>query len=283
MKRDVLTLLSIKGKTRCPYLAIPIPGERPFVVERKHFESVTRKITITETTLKRIEGPDHKAKGLWALTIQHHTGNVRGRYVFYNLLQTRFATNYDGFKREMWKWAESYRRVGVRKSETPFEKQIRQLSKEIDKLHLGKPPLHPLLPGPYTREFSESVRETILAWRNGKAERKRIARIAALALRCKITDRQAYDALRALGYKVTSYCKITSAQRRYWKMEGRNDYWQRLYTQCGLANAGYNHKIYHGYCDQRALLPESFTRHAEARVEYLATKRQAESLQNQIN
>src|SRR5580658_6150793 len=91
------------SKPRCPYLAINIPGERPFVVERKLYESATRGITIVDTTLAKETVGDHGE--IWVLTVTHKTGRVRGRLRFYNLLQTQFATTYWMFKRDLADWA----------------------------------------------------------------------------------------------------------------------------------------------------------------------------------
>lgn len=270
-------LPNIKGRTRCPYLAIPIPGERPFVVSREMFERVTRDITITDTSLDKLTVESHGK--IWALTIVHRTGKARGRCVLYNLLQTTFAHNYWTFKLAMYKWAESHRDKPVRNSTTKFDKLIDKLERELGRVREDvSGPWHPLLPPKAGYGTSRYYAASELEWHKTRADRKRIARVAGLVLKNHITERTGYEMLREMGYKIKRFSALGVGERRREKIGGTDAYWRTVYSFCGITSL----HVSNLWNRQGGDLTQELQRHAESRVEYLQDKRHAESLRIQI-
>src|SRR2546426_863510 len=65
--RHVHALTIPKGGRTCPFLALSIPGERPFVVRTDVYKAVIKGIHVTDTSLEKIK--HEKFGDIWALTI----------------------------------------------------------------------------------------------------------------------------------------------------------------------------------------------------------------------
>ncbi len=283
----------------CPYLAIPIPGERPFIVERRMYQRVTKGLNITDTSLERIND-------IWQLTIVHNTvygvgrRPVRGRFVFYNLAQTRFHTPYmwRKFRETMAAWAEKQRKARSTAKLTPeaakIAPQIRRLQREMEGLRRygeSDPPQHPYC---YPVEPSGEYERSLEArWRNQRAARKQIAQIAVAVLARKLTNATAYRKLREMGYAVRTISQLRVDEKRQLGSEniGRKNkycafavddsaYWKNLYRFC-IPDVARRYRFGKAY--DSVSFCRDLQEHARRRKEFLQTRRELRSLQSQID
>lgn len=273
------------AKPRCPYLAINIPGERPFVVERRLYESITRGITIVDTALaKESVYIDSTVKfaarqgtidGVWVLTIKHHTGRVRGTTRLFNLLQTRFHSpmEYRDFKLSLADWAARAfkKKSAVAAPTDKHMKQIARLEKELKRLYAHQP-VNPLL-----REDCEysGGREFKERWAQQRSQRMQLALIGAWALKGVISPAKAYELLDEAGYDVVKQSKLKTWDRT--RLNGA-DYWQRLYLfERGMAEKREEWKKF-----AAAPLEQRLTEHRESLIRFIGAKREIDSIKTQI-
>lgn len=284
MENKIITI----PKSTCPYIAIPIPGKRPFLVKRTVFQAATKGINMVSAELSSYES------GYW-LIVEHKTVTasgtvIRGRYKFRNQWSVQAL---DGVRR----WAERERQKRAKvvtqgASATLTKKQAAQVAKwqrELAKLHVGDPPTHPFNRERYSyREYRASTATTPevpfwwASWYSQRAMRKQIARIAGLVLKGKLSDRQAYTQLRELLGNVTfkTYGAMTGNQREAFDIKWADDYWKRLPRVIwGIWGSCSGNK-------PRDLCPvdfaEQLAHHRESVQEYLVRKCQAVQLQSLI-
>jgi hypothetical protein len=275
------------AKPRCPYLAINIPGERPFVVERKLYEAATKGINIVDTTLTKMKRGDGE---IWVLTIKHSRGSTWGTVKFYNLLETRFDTpyKYSEFKRGLANWAaKAYAKTKVSEVPTQHQKQIARLEKELKKLY-ARMPVHPLLPRERLEFYTtagttacvahsrDGDREYALRWRNERTQRMQLALIGGWVVKNVISPTKAYELLDEAGYDVKKYSKLTPSTRGYYGIYSENGYWQKLY----LIAYGTIHK--RRPCYNPPPLSEQLTQHRDHLIQFLGKKREIDSIKTQI-
>jgi hypothetical protein len=93
---------------QCPFIGINIEGRRPLVIERRKYETVTRKINVTSERVEQLPS------GSYALVIEHATGNVRGKYRFNDcndyFRHRYFTPGYESIKAFIEDWAERKRK-----------------------------------------------------------------------------------------------------------------------------------------------------------------------------
>lgn len=265
---------------RCPYLAINIPGERPFVVERKLYESAMRGVHITESSLAKQPRGDNGTE-IWVLTIKHNGGKVRGTLKFYNLLQTKFAGNYEymKFKENLADWAaRAYRKKETLKNPpTKHQKQVAKLERELKKLYAHQPK-NPLLPDIDDHSFRiyEGHREYYARWTNDRLSRKELALVGGWVLKGVITPMIAYKLLHDCEYGVTKFSKVTHSYRQYHDVHSEQDYWKKLYRfAVGLADKRKS-------SFKETPLVEQLASHRLSLVGFLERKREIDSIKTQI-
>lgn len=260
---------------RCPYLAINIPGERPFVVERKLYESAMRGVHITESSLAKQPRGDN-GNEIWVLTIKHNGGKVRGTLRFYNLLQTTFAGNYEysRFKTYLADWAaRAYKKkVIAANPPTKHQKQIVRLERELKKLWAHHPK-NPLL---RDVDVYKGHREYCARWSSDRLSRKELALIGGWVLKGVITPIMAYKLLHDCEYSVTKFSKLTNSYRRHYDLHGERDYWSKLY----LFACGSTEKRKSSF--KETPLVERLASHRLSLVEFLERKREIDSIKTQI-
>jgi hypothetical protein len=280
MKLSLIDRVSRTSK-HCPYLAIPIPGQRPFVVERKLFNTALRGITITDSSLEEITHPTEKRFAtIWALTITHNNGRGHGRLVFYNLLQTRYRENYQyfRFKQDIAKWADRQRKqvkTAANPAHARIDKQIRALQREMSKIYVHRP-INPLIP--MHRESNDWQRERELRWHQQRTQRTALAKIAGDWLKDRVTSQTAYKQVRSAGCSLKTYSQVTYRDRCRCGMHCESDYWRNLY-KIVLAQP---YPVRKDIGRKPANLGEAMERHAKARLEYLSDHSQVISLREQI-
>lgn len=277
----------MKQSLKCPYLFINIPGERPFVMERSMYDSVTKDINIVETTLTKYDA------GLWVYTVKHVTPlrngrTVRGSFKFYNLMQTRLQSRFWKFRDEMIDWGKKCLDA-KEKAEAPqptkADRAITRLERELKKLSAHRPH-HPLLPRqgmPWYRESADDVehypmhgtddntRAYWLNWHKQREDRRRIALIAGWLLRSNITSVMAYSLLKDSGFSVKKLSNLNAYERHM--ADGK--YWSKLY----LFASGLTPK--RNYMDNTPNA-EDFENHAKARLQFLEKSREIKSIETQI-
>jgi hypothetical protein len=260
------------AKPRCPYLAINIPGERPFVVERRLYESATRGIHIVDTTLTKELVKDHGE--IWVLTVKHDSGRVRGTLKFYSLLQTKFKGTYWIFKRDLADWAaRAFKKkcASVAGPPSKHAKQIARLERELAKLYAHQPK-NPLLREPSVYHMGREYTER---WYGDRSQRMQLALIGGWVLKGVITPVKAYELLEEAGYSVRRFSKVTPNTRRHYDVHFDVDYWKKLYCFAS------------GLEDRRRTfvdtpLPQQLTEHREHLIQFIEKRREIVSIENQI-
>lgn len=117
--------------TECPFLGFQIEG--PLVVDRRKYEAVTRRVHVTSQRLERMEN------GSWSLVVEHVTDNVRGKYRFYDIVETdryRFQGHHRLLKNEIHKWAERQRKNRAKPRLDARGRLMKQLEGQIKRSYL---------------------------------------------------------------------------------------------------------------------------------------------------
>jgi hypothetical protein len=208
-------------KSTFPLLGIPIEGERPFVVLKERFKQATRGINITDWAVLPGNGDGRRH-----LTITHSTGRVHGRMTFYELK--------DNIKWQVVCWTkverERLERLDAKpKPEGKYAQAIAKLERQRKKLR----PLweHHCLLTPKSDTTRDWYRERELHWHETKPQRKRLARIAGLVLRHKITPKRGYKLLRETGFTVLTKSQVREPLKSRLHLDdsdGERNYWRAL-------------------------------------------------------
>jgi hypothetical protein len=273
------------GRVHSPWMGIPIPGELPIVLLTKQVIGALKGVTVTDAAVR-----------YRTLEVTYtHGRRGHGRCVFYD--RGNGCTRLD-IHRDIHRWAEKQREILAKPKpvklsdrEAEIARQIRRLEKEKRSLYLSPdPPVHPFL---HRREqrwvvgqmpdqtCADYIRESEQRWHDEKPKRKELARIAGLWLKNKLTSTTAYKALREAGWEVTPVSKLRTHDRE--RRPYQDDYWKHLpeFVRGVLAKVA-REKDYEHDANEDGTPSTEFTRHARARLEYLATRRHAQMIDKQI-
>lgn len=280
-----LPLTIPKGRIKCPWMAIPIPGERPFIVATENMLCAVRGTTVTDAALTTIQHPRHGE--IRALEITHRPSKfsrVHGRTVLYDRCHSR--TDQMILRTSIRQWAEKQRESRAQKvvgngsaRARQIAIQIRRLEKEKSRVYGLHRPVHPLIPNRRTVGNDSYYRELFANWHAEKPIRKNLGAIAAQVIKSRITSTTAYTRLRSELYTFKKYSEMTENQREHKKIYSQNDYWKWLFRSVSGVEAK---KPGESLKDMDRHRREHLERHAEYRREHLAAKRQVESLDAQI-
>lgn len=253
------------AQIRCPYIALPIPGERPFVIEREKFDAVTRGVSVITMALEKGKTTDAKHGEIWRLILTYQCGRVTGRAVLYNLLQTKFASAqaYRNFRMGIHDWAERQRGKRavpcVNPAQEKYLKQIRKLERELGKMY-AHAPRHPL----FRKSFEYHNREHYLRLHQERERRRMYALIASRVLKGKLKPAQA-----------AALCKEMNPGRfRVGTLTAFTD-WKKLYLVMGCQER--RRSSYKEPC-----FAEQLAEHRKALVEFVGVKREMDSIKSQI-
>lgn len=244
-------------KSSVPYIGIPIPGAKPFVVQRERFEGTIHGINITDWRIETGE------QGRY-LVLTHVTGRRRGRSILYD------QSNHH-FKLAIWEWATHERKRLNTPKIAPQQRKIGQLKKKLSQIN-PRPPVNPLIPDENDRKTTPYTREHELLWYKQTAQRKALARIAGRFLKFKITLPTAYKEVKALGYTLKfTYGKLPHRHQSW----SQADYWRNIYDVVGLS------ENIHRWWDRK---PKQYDlkQMQSLRMEYIAAKQEAYMLQEQL-
>jgi len=271
-----------KGRVKCPWMALPIPGERPFILPTEWTRAALRGTTVTDAALIEVK---HERYGtIRALEVTHRPSKfsrVHGRVIFYDRCYSRAdQINLRSLIRE---WAEAQRERMTKKltgngtvRAQKVAVLIRRLEKERKALYLHIP-RNPLFPSEYRYE-GDHYRDAEWTWYEQKSTRKRLARIAGMVLKDKVTTVRGYKMLREAGFEFVTFGQqqVHRGKRRH---ESQQLYWKHLPDSVrGVAASASREREYEYGPDEG----NEYQRHRKAQVGYLACKRQAESIDAQI-
>jgi hypothetical protein len=260
-----------KSKSLPPYIGVPVEGERPIVVQAAKLAAILRTVKVTDWDVSKV-GENGNARRV--LTIVHRTGKCHGIFKFYD--QSSGANGWR-IKSQQRAWAASLAKSRSKPKLDRTQAAIAKLERAIAKL--GKPKLstHPLVPsepeqaGNYERALESD-------WHAEKPARKHLARIAGAVLTHRVTTNKGYEMLRQSGYPPKFlYGNRPQPYRDAW--EGKPDrYWQKLHLVCLSARPPNEHI----WRESFGFGGEELKARAEQRAEYLAHKREIESLRAEI-
>lgn len=285
------------GKLRSPWMGVPIPGRRPIVLMTDQVRAALTGVTITDVAVVEstraglyMDEPRNSTKYRAVEVTYVHGKRGRGRAVFYD--RTTHTTRLD-----IHRWADKLREnrhkpAKLSGREGKIAQQIKRLEKEKKSLWLSnQPPVHPFL---HRREqnwivgqmpdqtASDYLRESEQRWHDEKPKRKELARIAGMWLKNKLTSATAYKLLRETGWEATPVSKLRTHDRE--RRPYQDDYWKHLpeFVRGVASNVARE-----GREEWQKKLPmpkedAALARHAEARLMYLETRRQAQAIDNQI-
>jgi hypothetical protein len=232
-----------------------------------------RGVHITESSLAKHPRGDGE---IWVLTIKHNGGKVRGTLKFYNLLQTKFAGNYEymQFKRSLADWAaRAYKQQTVAATPpTKHQKQVAKLERELKKLYAHHP-VNPLLRSVH---LYEGHRDYFARLSTDRLSRKELSLIGGWVLKGVITPVIAYKLLQDCEYSVKKFGKLTPNTRRYYDVHYDRDYWKKLY----LFTSGLAERRKASF--KETPLVEQLATHRESLVGFLEKKREIDSIKTQI-
>jgi hypothetical protein len=291
-----------KGRVKCPWMAVPIENGKPLVVMTAQLQLALRGVTVTDAavidTIRTSDGAYNRLSA-WAnrptraleIVYTHGKrgqGRGHGRIVLYDRCPDK--AEYVNLRTCLRVWAEKQREnrakqtVGATGKVSARAKQagigIRRLEKEKGRLYLpDRPPVHPLIPREQdlSPETDSRIRENELQWHAEKPVRRKLARIAGEVIKGRTTHATAYKILKAAGYSFKGYGDVTARERERLKIGCPADYFKWLYKSVnGLSHGPTGHDW---NCEP---VQERLQRHDAARLEYLANRRMAESLEDQI-
>lgn len=280
-------------------MGVPIPGSRPLALHTEQVRAALKGATITDVALidttrkgssyeswRSREGESTRAL---EVTYRHGTGG-RGRSVFYDRCSASLTV-----QNSIREWAEKVRRHKPEPKLSAKAKAagvaIRRLEKEKAGICVHRP-VHPLLQRDgYHFTMPDGCRESEFRWHEEKPIRKRIAKIAGLSLKCRITNAKAYAMLREAGFEFKRFSDL-----RKWDRDRVNDdqaeYWRHLHffvegvlsepRREGRIAARVWRKQRPDGEEEQEVQEDAFERHAKARVDYLVARRQAASIDLQI-
>jgi hypothetical protein len=254
-----------KLRIKSPFYAIPQPGRRPFVCDRNRYENVIKNL---DSFTQDIREDGH-------LEVVGNAGNVRGRYVFYDLWRVsewRMVNTMRDWARRMDKIKAQPAKPALNK----YQKQIAKLERELGKLDL-KAPRNPLLHEDRDASGQAYYNRELADWAHGKQLRKQLARVAGQVLKSKITTVQGYKLVREIVPLNRTHSQLRKHEERT-----VNEYWRDIWRFVDGAGAhGYRTPTHPWYRQ-----PEDWTklmdRHAEYISEWIANIRQGKALRSQI-
>lgn len=261
------------AQIRCPYLAIPVPGERPFVIERSKFDAVVRGVQVDTMKLEKGRTVDPKHGEIWRLILVYHRGRLAGRTVLYNLLQTTYASapQYREFRTGINKWAERERTRRTLPAQNPSQerhlKQIHKLERELKRL-VAHRPVHPI----FNKTFYDG-RYHLERLANEREARRRYALLANSVLKSRAMSTKVYGLLGDLGKPFCRYSQLTVATRRRFGIYSEEEYWKKLYLVMGCEQR---------YKESPRDFDQELSEHRAALVQYVQTKREIDSIRSQI-
>jgi hypothetical protein len=257
-------------RSGCPFVALQIKGRHPFTVSRERFVKATKGVNVTDCSLDQTE------QG-YRLTVTHRTGNVRGKYVFYD--QSNSLDAYRKIRKQINDWADRQRMSRLRKQTAAanplplrYQKQIAKLQRELKRI--GDPYM-PRLRDESPSGASQWERDRFASWIADKPKRKQAAKIAGMVLKNHVTDSTGYKMLRDAGFEVKTRSQMSADQKR--RFGGPYNYWINLPVILHLASKP--NKFDYGYADP-SKRNETWLRNAK---DYFHTKRQIESINAQIS
>jgi hypothetical protein len=256
-----------------PLVALQVPGRAPVVIYRDKFLAVIKGINITSWAVDIESKPSR-------LEVTHKTGRVKGRYVFYNLNDT--IGRYQVLKITQ-QWSDNQRKQRAKKAAPKINPAIKRLQRELENKMYSRPHNPLTRPNYLDREpfdYSQAARDRWQDWYASRPRRCKLAKIAGLALSCKITDVEAYRRLRELFPEVKTYSQLTENTRRRCGIKDRADYWKalpRIVSGWSTKPFAYSFKQY-----SRAEIALRMADHATARLAYVCAFREVQALNIQI-
>lgn len=216
-----------KGRIRAPFTGIPVPGERPVIVQTERLRLALAGVKVTDAAVidtTRVKGdgysilpvglasgkPGEMVRALEITFTHGRHGRGRGRTVLYDLGYAKDGAVHKYrqavIAQALREWAEGQRKNIAKKltgSGTVrgqrIAQAIRKLEKEKSEIYGYKnPPLHPLLPSQseYRRDEGSGYRDQEWRWHDERFHRKQLAALAGRRIRCLITSTTAYKLLR---------------------------------------------------------------------------------------
>lgn len=262
-------------KSTCPYIAVPVPGERPFIVARQLFVAATKGVNITDCQMQRGESGERASR---ILVITHRTGKTHGCYKFRDLSGLQMWQVKDAIT----SWADRERKKRREAQPVPqsvtvkFRTAMHRIQRKLDDIGTPKPPQHPYLYTPRPYDGGRYEREQWESWSEMRPRRKAIADIARLVLKHHITATTGYKRLREAGFTVRTFGQLSVNQKRRWQSE--ESYWKNAWeSACGLGAYNSNPRDWNARDET-----DELKQHAEARKDYIAEIRERESLQSEM-
>jgi len=257
-----------KGRSRAPFMGVPVEGQRPLVFVTEQVRLALAGTKITDVAFIAANG-----NGTRALEITHRHNRGHGRIVLYDRCRDSWQIAHVWQTLRDWAEKQRKRRANGKSKNGKAAAIIRRLEKEKRGLWLHVP-YHPLLP-PKSQYDGKYLRESAWQWHQQKPMRKRVAQIAGMVLKGKITNTTGYRKLRELKIEFRRFSELRTHERE--KFSYQDYYWRHVYQFC----SGFCNGMREPYAE-RENLAEQLERHAEARQRYVADKRLAESLDSQI-
>jgi hypothetical protein len=285
---SMANLVESARKATAPIVGIPLEGEKPFAVRRDLLVNTLKGLKVIDAGVQL----DLQTGKPSELVVYASGENVKAVRRF-KPLDLRYLSPYAySLRLHMAEWAEKQRakrkqpKVKLSGREKEIAKQVKRLEREKSKLYIAKnPPLHPLLPTGYRYE-GNYLRESELQWHNEKPKRKQLAAIAGMVLKSKITSNAGYKMLRDARFDFVKFSEQPThrGQRAH---DNPWSYWKHIPEfvrgMMGKVPRTKDDNWRDTHEPQADGTPSNeFTRHNVARAEYLATKREAQTIDNQI-